>query len=155
MWNRTIWIRLIGGPTVSLYVPSNSWKPELIMTDVCDFELPCEHLINLLMTIDILTLSNLLNFSFWFDYNWYQKVPMYVYLVIPGNPYENSIFPGIFWIFEWFFSSTTLGVKVRNMKMDFNTGGTWHRVGQWTLMIKFYDFFSIWLSCYQAINNNL
>ena len=23
-----------------------------------------------------------------------------------------------------------LGVKVRNMKMDFNTGSTWHRVGQ-------------------------
>ena len=23
-----------------------------------------------------------------------------------------------------------LGVKVRNMKMDFNTGGTWCRVGQ-------------------------
>ena len=23
-----------------------------------------------------------------------------------------------------------LGVKVRNMKMDFNTGGIWHRVGQ-------------------------
>ena len=23
-----------------------------------------------------------------------------------------------------------LGVKVRNMKMDFNTGGTWRRVGQ-------------------------
>ena len=22
-----------------------------------------------------------------------------------------------------------LGVKVRNMKMDFNTGGTWRRVG--------------------------
>ena len=24
----------------------------------------------------------------------------------------------------------TLGVQVRNMKMDSNTGGTWHRVGQ-------------------------
>ena len=23
-----------------------------------------------------------------------------------------------------------LGVKVRNMKMDFNTGGTWRRFGQ-------------------------
>ena len=23
-----------------------------------------------------------------------------------------------------------LGVKVRNMKMDFNTGGTWRQVGQ-------------------------
>ena len=23
-----------------------------------------------------------------------------------------------------------LGVKVRNMKIDFNTGGTWRRVGQ-------------------------
>ena len=34
-----------------------------------------------------------------------------------------------------------LGVKVQNMKMDFNTEGTWRRVGQWTLMMKFYDFF--------------
>ena len=25
---------------------------------------------------------------------------------------------------------STIGVKVRNMKMDFNTGGTWHQVGQ-------------------------
>ena len=31
-------------------------------------------------------------------------------------------------------------VKVRNMKMDFYTGGTWRRVGQWTLMMKIYDF---------------
>ena len=28
------------------------------------------------------------------------------------------------------FGQYVLGVKVRNMKMDFNTGGTWHRVGQ-------------------------
>ena len=26
--------------------------------------------------------------------------------------------------------SSILGVKVRNMKMDFNTGCTWHRVAQ-------------------------
>ena len=34
-----------------------------------------------------------------------------------------------------------LGVKVRNMKMDFNTGVTWCRFGQQTLMMKMYDFF--------------
>ena len=34
-----------------------------------------------------------------------------------------------------------LGVQVRNMKMDFKTGGTWCRVGQETLMMKIYDFF--------------
>ena len=34
-----------------------------------------------------------------------------------------------------------IGVKVQNMKMDINTEGTWHRVGQWTLMMKIYDFF--------------
>ena len=28
------------------------------------------------------------------------------------------------------FVSSRLGVKVRNMKMDFNTGGTWRQVGQ-------------------------
>ena len=27
-------------------------------------------------------------------------------------------------------TTITLGVKVRNMKMDFNTGGTWRRVGK-------------------------
>ena len=48
-----------------------------------------------------------------------------------------------------------VGVKVRNMKMDFNTGGTWSRVGQWTLMIKINDFFFIRLSRYQAMNNNM
>ena len=42
-------------------------------------------------------------------------------------------------------SQYILGDKVRNMKMDFNTGGTWRRVGQWTLMMKIYDFF-VWLS---------
>ena len=35
----------------------------------------------------------------------------------------------------------TLGVKVRNMKMDFNIGGTLRRVGQWALMMKINDFF--------------
>ena len=34
-----------------------------------------------------------------------------------------------------------LDVKVRNMKVDFNTEGTWRRVRQWTLMMKIYDFF--------------
>ena len=47
-----------------------------------------------------------------------------------------------------------IGVKVRNMKKDFNTGGTWRRVGQRTLMIKIYDFF-IRLSRYQTIKNNM
>ena len=32
-----------------------------------------------------------------------------------------------------------LVVKVRNMKMDFNTRGTWRRVGQGTLMMKIYE----------------
>ena len=46
-----------------------------------------------------------------------------------------------------YLATLVLGVKVRNMKMDFNTGGTWRRVGQWTLIMKTYDFFFIWLSC--------
>ena len=28
-----------------------------------------------------------------------------------------------------------LGVKVRNLKMDFNTGGTWRRVGQGNILL--------------------
>ena len=42
---------------------------------------------------------------------------------------------------QLFANCHIIGVKVRNMKMDFNTGGTWSRVGQWTLMMKIYDFF--------------
>ena len=34
-----------------------------------------------------------------------------------------------------------IDVKVRNMKMDFNTGGPWRWVGQRTLMMKNYEFF--------------
>ena len=34
-----------------------------------------------------------------------------------------------------------LGVKILNLKMDFNIYGTWRRVGQWALMMKIYDFF--------------
>ena len=34
-----------------------------------------------------------------------------------------------------------IGVKVRNMKMDFDIYGTWRWVGQWILMMKIYDFF--------------
>ena len=37
--------------------------------------------------------------------------------------------------------SYRVGVKVRNMKMYFNTGGTWLWVGQSTLMMKIYDIF--------------
>ena len=32
--------------------------------------------------------------------------------------------------FEKFVFLLHVGVKVQNMKMDFNTGGTWHRVRQ-------------------------
>ena len=35
----------------------------------------------------------------------------------------------------------TLGVKVRNLKVEFKTGGTWRRIGQLTLIMKVYDFF--------------
>ena len=36
---------------------------------------------------------------------------------------------------------STLGVKIRNLKVDFKTGGTWRRVGQYTLIMNIYDFF--------------
>ena len=39
-----------------------------------------------------------------------------------------------------------LGVNVRNMKMDLNIYGTWHRVTFEKLMMQIYDFF-IQLSC--------
>ena len=34
-----------------------------------------------------------------------------------------------------------LGVKVRNLKVEFKTGGTWRLVGQQTLIMKIYDYF--------------
>ena len=34
-----------------------------------------------------------------------------------------------------------LGVKVRNLMIEFKTGGTWRRVGQQILIMKIYDFF--------------
>ena len=39
-----------------------------------------------------------------------------------------------------------LGIKIRNLKVDFKTGGTWHWVGKWTLIMNIYDFFCIRLS---------
>ena len=47
-----------------------------------------------------------------------------------------------------------VGVKVRNLKMEFNTGGTWHRVGQQTLIMKIYVFF-IQLSRLVSVCNNI
>ena len=38
------------------------------------------------------------------------------------------------------------GIKSRNMKMVFNTYGTWRWVMFEKLMMKIYDFFFIWLS---------
>ena len=35
----------------------------------------------------------------------------------------------------------TLGVKIRNLKVNFKTGGTWRRVGQWSLIMNICDFF--------------
>ena len=47
-----------------------------------------------------------------------------------------------------------LGVKIRNLKVDFKTGGTWRRVRQWTLIMKIYDFF-IRLSRLVSVCNNI
>ena len=47
-----------------------------------------------------------------------------------------------------------LGVKLQNMKMHFNTGGTWRRVGQCKLIMKIYDIF-FQLSQLDALYNNI
>ena len=57
---------------------------------------------------------------------------------------------------SWFFTST-IGVNIQNLKVNFKTGGTWCWVRQWSLIMNIYDFF-IWLSrlvtkC-QRINKN-
>ena len=68
------------------------------------------------------------NIQFWY----------FIYLVKKTN-FASRIL--LFYMFMEMKFMYILGVKVRNMKMDFNTGGTWRRVGQWTLMMKIYDFF--------------
>ena len=47
-----------------------------------------------------------------------------------GNELTDQIFEGPLKHVSIFFGYICeLGVKIRNMKMDFNTGGTWRRVG--------------------------
>ena len=53
---------------------------------------------------------------------------------------------------------TTLGVKIRNLKVNFKTGGTWRWVGQWSLIMNIYDFFirlSRLVTKHPRINKNL
>ena len=49
---------------------------------------------------------------------------------------------------------STLGTQLRNMKVEFMTGGTWHQVGQCILIMKIYDFF-IRLSHLVSVYNNI
>ena len=108
--------------------------------------------------------------KFWLDWKIKKKKKLYEILHVIwarfGNMYpENSehwvprsepwnFEPRIDWTSQRIKPHYKLGVKVWNMKMDFNTEGTWRRVGQWTLMMKIYDFF-IRLSRYQAIHNSM
>ena len=67
----------------------------------------------------------------------YFKLPIYLAISnkIRKNTYVLLLIHSANHLFSSKFPYGKLGVKVRNMKMDFNTGGTW-------------------LSRYQAINNN-
>ena len=60
---------------------------------------------------------------------------MYICLLIDG------------FLYSLFYLCITLGVKVRNMEMDFNTGGTFS-VGS----TEIYDFFT---RLSEAVNNNM
>ena len=47
----------------------------------------------------------------------------------------------ILFLFQgYFLSPLALGIKVRNLKIDFNTSGTWRRVKQWTLIMTIYNY---------------
>ena len=46
---------------------------------------------------------------------------------------------------EYPYRHPQLGVKIRKLKVDFLTGGTWRWVRQWTLIVNIYVFFH-WLS---------
>ena len=66
----------------------------------------------------------LIKFTFWLLL---RKKPKYAYYII--------------YSFTKFSTMFRLGVRVRNMKMDFGIYGTWRWVGQWILMMKIYDIF--------------
>ena len=59
----------------------------------------------------------------------------YFSLLYKHLPYYFSL------TFKTFPRYSTLGVKIRNLKVDFKTRGTWHRVGQWTLIMTINDLF--------------
>ena len=62
-------------------------------------------------------------------FQWLNWAPMFLSWAV-----EDS--PSVGW-----YQVHILGVKVRNMKMDFNTRDTWRGVGQWPLMMKINEFF--------------
>ena len=39
------------------------------------------------------------------------------------------------------YEGPILGVKIRNLKVNSKTGGTWRQVRQWTMIMNIYDFF--------------
>ena len=43
-----------------------------------------------------------------------------------------------------------IGIKVWNLKIDFNTEGTWRPIKQWTLMMMIYNYYMIWLCRFVA-----
>ena len=69
----------------------------------------------------------------------------YLFLVAESPKGARSLLvPTFTFLVPSFFLAAVsfLGVKIRKLKVDFMTGGTWRRVRQWTLIMNIYDFFS-------------
>ena len=59
------------------------------------------------------------------DLEWFEKFSFWI-----EGVFQLGIGKFLIIIFLQILESYTLGVKIRNLKVDFKTGGTWHRVGQ-------------------------
>ena len=57
------------------------------------------------------------------------------------HSYRFKIFLRDFYLIQQSVICIVLGVKIRNLKFDFKTGGTWRQVGQGTLIMNIYNFF--------------
>ena len=53
-------------------------------------------------------------------------------MIEPKKPDYYYVLSLIFWYI--------IGINVRILKIDFNTGGTWRRVKQWALIMTIYDY---------------
>ena len=75
-----------------------------------------------------------------FEVNHYGKMLNFVVVVVGPDIFYHLT--NMISYFHWTVRYVLfIGVKIRNLKVDFKTGGTWRRVGQGILIMHIYDFF--------------